>query len=315
MRPTTGTQAPASSSRSRRSSAELRVDARELRGAAAAAGRARSRSGTNALPRNAPVTSRPDRRPGSARTRSATRPRRSRLRATVRYCWKPCSTPRRTETIIQIIAVTGIAAAAHSSSTLISAAIRERSGIATTATATVPTTSRISQRYDAGAGVRVALGDVVADLAGGRDLQRRARDHHDDERREQHGQVAVAGSAQYAGEDDREAERQDVGDDHRRARARRRGPCRSASGRRRVREGSQTPRQSTPEQARRVAVVVARGEHRSRRATTAAGAAGGAPRRPTTSATTTRSGGGRSPTTAASTSGWCWRASSRGCRG
>ncbi len=70
-----------------------------------------------------------------------------RLRATVRYCWKPCSTPRRTETIIQIIAVTGIAAAAHSWSTLIRAAISDRSGIATTATATVPTTSRTSQRY------------------------------------------------------------------------------------------------------------------------------------------------------------------------
>ena len=31
---------------------------------------------------------------------------------------------------------------------------------------------------------------------------------------EQHGQVAVAGSAQHAGEDNGEAERQDVGHDH-----------------------------------------------------------------------------------------------------
>ena len=70
----------------------------------------------------------------------------TRLRATVRYCWKPCRTPRSTDSITHSIAVTGIAAAAHSWSTLISAAISERSGIATTTTASVATIRRPSQR-------------------------------------------------------------------------------------------------------------------------------------------------------------------------
>ncbi len=98
------------------------------------------------MPRKAPVTSRPT---ATSSRANAILPEASpiRLTATVRYCWKPCSTPRRTETIIQIIAVTGIAAAAHSWSTLISAAISERSGIAITAAASVPRASLPSHLY------------------------------------------------------------------------------------------------------------------------------------------------------------------------
>jgi hypothetical protein len=66
------------------------------------------------------------------------------------------------------------------------------------------------------AGVRIALGKVVADRPGSGHLQRRAGDHEDDERRDQHGQVAVARLAQHAGEDDREAQGQEVRHDHRR---------------------------------------------------------------------------------------------------
>jgi hypothetical protein len=103
--------------------------------------------------------------------------------------------------MIQSIAVTGMAAAAQSWSMLISAAIGEHGDDRCRQHEALEPAAHPGPR------VGVALGDVVADLAGRGDLQRRPRDHHDDERGEQHGEVAVAGRAQDSREHDRETKR------------------------------------------------------------------------------------------------------------
>ena len=113
------------------------------------------------------------------------------------------------------MAVTGTAAAAQSSSTLISAADQRAQRDGHDRHDQRGHASRTSHRYTPAPASGSPAARSLADLAGGRDLQCRARDHQDDERREQRGQRPVARGAQHPGEDDREDQREHVGRDHR----------------------------------------------------------------------------------------------------
>ena len=172
---------------------------------------------------------------------------------------------------------------------------------------------RTSQRCTPAPALGLRSARSCADRAR-RHLQGRAGDHEDDERRDEHRQIAVAGVAQQAGEDDREPQGQEfvaiIAAPSSAAR-----PVSSSSGRpeaRAHRRGTGTdragwsPRQTSGDQRRTAARVMARW--------TTARAAPGATPRPSTPATTTTSGDVPFETTTASTSAWSSRAS-RGCLG